>query len=242
VDDTRAEGLAEIQREVGHSHPVGEGPRAGHGLRRAAALGAVGAGVRPELERDAHDLVARVQGEARRHGAVHAAAHGHDRAPAGRRDGCAAVAHSRTQGAVASVGGKLGGVVPSRGESAELGGQVLRSQSGRLEQLGPVDQLHDRAAGRLGRGAPARRETRLRDARPVHAHGHSDQVPAGGTARSSDVLGAGNTPAPPRGQQMLLEERSVLGSHRLLLASVHGGAALVRRLESSPSLPLPPGS
>ena len=63
VDHGLAEALAEVEREVRNAHPVRERAGAGHRLRRAAALLAVGGGIRPQLERHGHHVLAGVEGQ-----------------------------------------------------------------------------------------------------------------------------------------------------------------------------------
>ena len=113
---------------------------AGHRLRRAAALLAVGAGVRPQLQRHGQHVVAGVQSELGGGGAVHPAAHGHQRAarPGGQRGG--AVARRQAERAVQGVGGERGRVHRSGREAAELVGDRLGRDQPRVAQRRAVDQ------------------------------------------------------------------------------------------------------
>ena len=89
---------------------VGERPGSPDGLGRAAAELTVALGVRPQLERHRDRLLAGVAHQQRRHGAVDASAHRHQRAS---RDAAPAAGTRAGRGPerpVHRVGGQLGGV------------------------------------------------------------------------------------------------------------------------------------
>ena len=79
LDDVLLEFRRLVNQVIRNVELVADGARVGDGLRAAAfVLGAVHAILRPELERDADDLVALLQQQRRRGGGVHSPAHAAD--------------------------------------------------------------------------------------------------------------------------------------------------------------------
>ena len=161
VHDLGAEALAQVEREVRDAHAMGELARAAHGLRRAAALLAVGAGVGPQLERDRHDLVAGVERELSRGGGVDARRSWRRACGGGlasTRDG--PVLRRGAERAVERVGRELGGVALRRA-SARRARRATSSASERhaSRKRPSLDALDDGA--RRGRecAAAARRRS-----------------------------------------------------------------------------------
>jgi hypothetical protein len=87
VDNGPTKRRRQIEGEVGHRERVGERAGADHGLRRAAALRAVGASIGPQLQRHRDDLGPTVGLAKRRDRRVDAAAEGDEDALADRRAG-----------------------------------------------------------------------------------------------------------------------------------------------------------
>ena len=79
LDDVLLEFRRLVNQVIRDAELVADGARVGDGLRAAAlVLGAVHAILRPELERDADDLVALLEQQRRRGGGIHSAAHAAD--------------------------------------------------------------------------------------------------------------------------------------------------------------------
>ena len=87
-------------------------------------------------------------------GAVDAAAHGHQRAPAGRGLELPARADGRAERPGQRVAGDLRGVQLAGAEPAELGGDLARADAGGVEHRLTADQ-RDRGASGGGRRAAA---------------------------------------------------------------------------------------
>ena len=79
TDDVLLEFRRLVNQVIRNAELVADGARVGDGLRAAAfVLGAVHAILRPELERDADDLVALLQQQRRRGGGINSSAHAAD--------------------------------------------------------------------------------------------------------------------------------------------------------------------
>ena len=173
-------------------------------LRRAAGALAVGGRVGPQLERDREHLVAGVERELRGGGAVHAAAHGDERAArvraraARRRPSRPRRARGAARRRRASAAWRLGGISPPSAPATSSG--VIRAA---VEEGLALDQLDDGAAGGAGGAAALGVEAGLGDAVALHAHGHAHEVAAGGAAGGAGVRPVGAArrarAAPPDG-------------------------------------------
>ena len=161
---------------------------ADHRVGRAAALGAVALGVGPELERDRHDLVPGLERQLRRHRAVDATAHGHqraigrglelDRTRRPRRRPERGAAHRRP-------------ALPRgawRGEPAELGGDVVGGDAAPPSSAGrPSASVTAALAAAVAAPQPLGIEARLGHDAVLDPHRDPDQVTAGGAAGRSGM-------------------------------------------------------
>ncbi len=145
-DDAGPELVAQVDREVREAHRMRQRPRLGDGRRRAAAALRVVLGVRPQLERD-RDRIALGGDQVGGDGAVDAAAHRDQRPAAGRLSEIPASADRGPERARQRVGRQLGRVQLAWAEAAELSGDLLWPDQGRLEDARAADERH--------RGAPS---------------------------------------------------------------------------------------
>ncbi len=205
VDDAGAELRAQVDRQVRHAQLVRQLARAAHGLRRAAAEIAVVLRVRPQLERHADGLAARLADEQRRHGAVDAAAHRHERASGMRRQACPC-ARRRPQRAVQRVGRQLRRVALGGAQPAELPRDLPRPDPRGVEQRRAAQQAHRGAAGGERGAAAARVEAGVRDAAVraarIERDRHADQIAARGAAGGAGERVVRAVTAPERGFEM----------------------------------------
>jgi hypothetical protein len=191
-----------------HAETVRELARTAHGLRGAAARLAVVLGIGPELERDGDGLGAAARDQQGGDGAVDTAAHRDERALRRVRE-VRLLAGGRAERAVQRVGGELGGVALGVAEPAELGGDLLGSDAGGVEQWRATKQADGGAAGGDRGAATARVEAGVGD-RAVAAVGvererDPDQVAAGGATGGAGAGAVRRVPAPERSFEVLLE-------------------------------------
>ena len=184
LHDAGTELGTQVDREVRHAQPVHERAGAANSLSRAAAELAVAFGVRPQLERHPHRLRALPRHEQRCDRAVDAPTHGDEHAPLGhpqpRLRACGGA-----QRAVERVSRELGRVALGCAQSAELSGDRIGVDAGRVKQRRAAHVANGGAARGEERAAPAAVEARVVDpplgAVAVDRHGHADQIPAGGS-------------------------------------------------------------
>ena len=150
LDHPGPELFAQVQREVGEPHPVGQRPCAAHGVGRAARALPVVLGVTPQLERHGHDLALRAQ---RGHRRVDPPAHGHERPLGAGATRALSAPPRRALGRARRRRGRRRAA--SRAEPAELGGGLRAAHAGGVEQRRAADELDRRAGRGDGRAAPA---------------------------------------------------------------------------------------
>jgi hypothetical protein len=196
-----------------------------HGLRGAAAPGAVRGGVVPELQRHADHLVPGVERELRGHRAVHAAAHRDERAPGARLE--PGVTRRRAERAVQGVSREGRGVEPSGRQSAQRVGDRPGAHERGFGQRCAADELDHGAAGRPCRRAAGGVEARVGDAIAVDPHGDADLVAAGSPARARGVRMVAQPAAPARGVEVVVERREV-ERHALSVVAGWGSAPACR--------------
>ena len=208
IDHARAELRAQVDRQMGHAHAVGQRARAANRLRRAAAQIAIVFGIGPQLERHPDGLRAR---PSRRAARPPRCRHRRSCATSIRSQAGASVACSRaaapsarcSASAASSAAWRLAGLRPT-----ELRRDLLGADPRRAEQRSAPQEPDRRAARRDGRATAAGVETGVRDP-PVCAVGvdgdrDADQIaarrPAGGaragalgqmtpTERSFEMMG-----------------------------------------------------
>ena len=196
------------------AHAVGQLARAQDRARRAAAALGVGGRVGPELERHRHHVVTGVDRQLRRGGAVHAAAHRHQR-PARTRAPGAARRRARRRPA-------RGAERPRR--ARRRGGWRAAARRARPPRRSAVSRAAARngvpstssttalPAARAG-GAAARVEAGLHHALALHADRDAHQVAAGGAAGRARVPPVRQRPAAARGVEMILEAHAASLTH-----------------------------
>ncbi len=209
-DDAGGERLPQVECQMRQAHPVGDGAGEPHGVGRAARrLGVVGR-VAPQLQRHADGLAAGAGGEQRGDRGVHAAAHGHERAP-GRGGQRRARRGGGAERLVQRVGGQLGRVELAGRETAELGGDVARSDPRRGEQRRALRQRDGGGRRGDGRAAAGGLESGGRHALAVQREVDPDQVAARRAAGRTGERLRGYVTAPVRVVQVLGEALGVHG-------------------------------
>ncbi len=139
-------GLAQVERQVGHAQRVAGAARSPHRLGRAAgALGVRRLGVDPQPQRHADRLEPRLDRLQQGHRAVHATAHG-DGHPALLRWQPPSL-QSAGDGGVQRVDGQQRRT-PGRRNGPQLRIDLGRADAGRVEQLTALGQRADQRGGR----------------------------------------------------------------------------------------------
>ena len=205
VDDAGRGSVAQVEGEVRQAEPVRERPGAADGLRPSSSCARRRSPVGPELSVTATRR-ARPALQQRRDRAVHAAAHRDEGAIAlFGQQGAALCRDQVRKSAMKRIGRKVGGMELPRRKPAQLVGDVVRADDGRLEQRSTIGERRSGTSRRKHGPAPLGIEGDTSDPPVLASKRDPDQITTGRPAGGPNNGTVGDRPTMPRKIQMLRE-------------------------------------